>query len=163
LGFNMWQKRETPGEGFPLALRAMHPSKFVQQTSEVACNFPCALERKKRVSLSAESDQRRRLWNPPPFEKGGPKLYHLVWNFTDGKDGRTQFAPTIRIFIIDLEFAPQQTPPLPKGWTETLSFGVEFNQWQKRANTVRPYGWILEFNGWRVHHCPVFWTDVALQ
>ena len=46
------KKRETPGEGFPLALRAIHPSKFVQQTSEVACNFPCALRTQKGVFRS---------------------------------------------------------------------------------------------------------------
>ena len=69
----MAKKRETPGEGFPLALRAIHPS--------------CAIGRKRNVSLSAESDQRRRLWKPPPFEKGGPKLYYLVWNLIIGKTG----------------------------------------------------------------------------
>ena len=69
--FNKWQKKGNPRRGFP---------------SCTSCNSPILRKmEQKRVSLSTESDQRRRLWNPPPFEKGGPKLYYLVWNLTNGK------------------------------------------------------------------------------
>ena len=70
LGFNMRQKKGNPRRGFP---------------SCTSCNSPILRKMAQRgVSLSAESDQRRRLWNPPPFEKGGPKLYLLVWNLSGG-------------------------------------------------------------------------------
>jgi hypothetical protein len=67
---------------------------FVQFTLRSLCNklqkllatSPALLGAKRGVSLSAESDQRRRLWNPPPFEKGGPKLYYLVRNLTGGEN-----------------------------------------------------------------------------
>ncbi|MBR5553100.1 MAG: hypothetical protein IKV98_04545, partial [Clostridia bacterium] len=53
-----------------------------------SCNSPILrFWEQMGISLSAESDQRRRLWNPPPFEKGGPKLYYLVWDLTGGKTG----------------------------------------------------------------------------
>ncbi len=44
--------RETPGEGFPLALRAIHRSYFVTSA--------CAMRTQRGFSLSPESDQRRR-------------------------------------------------------------------------------------------------------
>ena len=67
--FNERQKKGNPRRGFP---------------SCTSCNSPILRKMAQRgVSLSAESEQRRRLWTPPPFEKGGPKLYYLLWNFTD--------------------------------------------------------------------------------
>jgi len=71
LEFYQCLKKGNPRRGFP---------------SCTSCNSPILRSWVQRnVSLSAESDQRRCLWNPPPFEKGGPKLYLLVWRFTGGK------------------------------------------------------------------------------
>ena len=54
------------------------------------------------------------------------------------KNGRTQFAPTIEIFIIDLKFTPQQTPPLPKGRGTVEDGGgiLKFNDRRKTNNIV---------------------------
>ena len=83
LGFNGWQKKGNPRRGFPSCTSCNAPVEVCATNFRSCLQLPCALRTQKRVSLSAESDQRRRLWKPPPFEKGGPKLYYLLWNFTD--------------------------------------------------------------------------------
>ncbi|MBR5554233.1 MAG: hypothetical protein IKV98_10380, partial [Clostridia bacterium] len=65
---------------------------------------PALYERKRGVSLSTESDQRRRLWNPPPFEKGGPKLYYFVWNLIIGKTG--EHSSPLRLGFLSLIWNP---------------------------------------------------------
>ena len=56
--------------------------------------------------------------------------------------GRTQFAPTVGNFIIYLESAPQQTPPLPKGRGTVEDGGgiLEFNDRQKPKNPPVTFG-----------------------
>ena len=57
--------RETPGEGFPLALRAIHLGSLFTNF-RLLCNTSCAFESKKEFR-SCGSDKRRCLLTPKTF------------------------------------------------------------------------------------------------
>ena len=139
LEFNWWQKKGNPRRGFP---------------SCTSCNSPILRKmEQKRVSLSAESDQRRRLWNPPPFEKGGPKLYYLVWNLTGGKKQQYCRAGACSCrFVWDyiIEKTGERSSPLRLGFLSLIlkSAPQQTPSPLRRRGTAPAVDEVVELNGW---------------
>ena len=68
------QKTRRPSSRVPPSVQGGRlPPFFFSCKKKGGAKVKCAL--RKSISLPAGSDQRRRLWKTPPFEKGGRKLY----------------------------------------------------------------------------------------
>ena len=110
----MLKKRETPGEGFPLALRAIHPS--------------CALRTQKGVFRSLRRATKGAAFgNRHPLKRVDRNF--IIWcGIKSMKNGRTQFAPTVGNFINVLKSAPQQmpSPTRRRGTAPAVDEVVEF-------------------------------------
>ena len=83
------QKTRRPSSRVPPSVQGGRlPPFFFSCKKKGGAKVKCAL--RKSISLPAGSDQRRRLWKPPPFEKGGRKLYRpsALLTKTPGTDYR---------------------------------------------------------------------------